>query len=374
MRITLVNPNTNRSTTQQMLALAQQAAGSHVTVDALTAGLGVPLICDEVALAVAADAILALLPTLVQSRPNGVIIAAFGDPGRDRLSGLLACPVIGIAQAAMTEAAIGGRRFCVVTTTPDLVPAIIRTARGFGLGRECIGVRLTPGDPAALMADAAPQPPAPPAPALPATVAGSAGAGAGGASRLRWRNPVRPAEVLWGLCGMGAFTGVLAVFWTVIRAGGEDLPIFVYGVAAFIGGGFGLAVVAQVRCWWRDGHRRYGLDFGPDSVDYVEEASATGRETLRHAVPRAEWYGLNTSFGGNAPDHDPTVLLLTRAAHAQLLHERALRLSLSIGELLAAALTASLARPLRVKQLRPAQRLALVLWARAEAARTHTGS
>ena len=155
MRITLVNPNTNRSTTQQMLALAQQAAGSHATVDALTAGFGVPLICDEVALAVAADAILALLPTLVQSRPNGVIIAAFGDPGRDRLSGLLACPVIGIAQAAMTEAAIGGRRFCVVTTTPDLVSAIIRTARGYGLGRECIGVRLTPGDPAELMADAA---------------------------------------------------------------------------------------------------------------------------------------------------------------------------------------------------------------------------
>lgn len=155
MRITLVNPNSNRSTTQQMLALAQQAAGSHATLDALTAGFGAPLICDEAALAVAADAVLALLPTLVQSRPNGVIIAAFGDPGRAHLSGHLACPVIGIAQAAMAEAAIGGRRFCVVTTTPDLVSAIMCTARGYGLGRECLGVRLTPGDPGKLMADAA---------------------------------------------------------------------------------------------------------------------------------------------------------------------------------------------------------------------------
>ena len=106
----------------------------------------------------------------------------------------------------------------------------------------------------ALVAAAALVPPAAsPAPALPATVAWSQH---GGASQLRWRNPVRPAEVLRGLVGMGAFAGVLALFWTLIRAGGNDLPVFVYGVVAFIGGGVGLAAVAQGRRWWRDGHRR----------------------------------------------------------------------------------------------------------------------
>ena len=149
----LVNPNTSVSTTQVMLALAQEAAGTQATLEALTAGFGAPLICDEPALAVAADAVLALLPALVQSQPSGVIIAAFGDPGRARLSCLLGCPVIGIAQAAMAEAALGGRRFSVVTTTPDLAPAIMRTARRYGLGRHCLGVRLTPGDPRELMTD-----------------------------------------------------------------------------------------------------------------------------------------------------------------------------------------------------------------------------
>ncbi len=154
MRITLINPNTNGSTTRQMLALAQQAVGTQATLDALTASFGTPLICDEAALAVAAEAVMTLLPTLEQSRPDGVIIAAFGDPGRAHLSTHLACPVIGIAQAGMAEAAMGGRRFCVVTTTPDLVSAIMCTARGYGLGQQCLGVRLTPGDPRELMADA----------------------------------------------------------------------------------------------------------------------------------------------------------------------------------------------------------------------------
>ncbi len=153
MRITLVNPNTNAATTQAMLTIAREAAGSGASLDALTAGFGASLICDEASLATAADAVVALRPVLLQTRPAGVIIAAFGDPGHERLSRDLACPVVGIAQAGMTEAAQHGRRFSVVTTTPDLARMIIRTADRYGLRSQCLGVRITPGDPRALMAD-----------------------------------------------------------------------------------------------------------------------------------------------------------------------------------------------------------------------------
>ena len=153
MRITLVNPNTNAATTQAMLLIAQEAAGNRARIDALTAGFGAALICDEASLAIAADAVVAMRPALLLSRPDGVIIAAFGDPAHERLARELACPVVGIAQAGMAEAAQGGRRFSVVTTTPDLARTILRTAQRYGLGPQCVGVRVTPGDPRVLMAD-----------------------------------------------------------------------------------------------------------------------------------------------------------------------------------------------------------------------------
>jgi Asp/Glu/hydantoin racemase len=153
MRITLVNPNTNAATTQAMRAIAQEAAGAGASVAALTAGFGAALICDEVSLATAADAVVALLPLLRQDRPDGIIVAAFGDPGHERLAREIACPVVGIAQAGMAEAAQDGRRFGVVTTTPDLVHMILLTAERYGLRSQCVGVRVTPGDPRVLMAD-----------------------------------------------------------------------------------------------------------------------------------------------------------------------------------------------------------------------------
>lgn len=53
----------------------------------------------------------------------------------------------------MAEAAGQDRRFAVATTTPGLAAAIGRAAAGYGpLFR---GVRLTPGDPAALTSDPA---------------------------------------------------------------------------------------------------------------------------------------------------------------------------------------------------------------------------
>ena len=55
-----------------------------------------------------------------------MIVAAFGDPGADRLAMRLSHPVIGIGEAAIRAAGRNGRRFAIVTTTPRL-EASIRT-------------------------------------------------------------------------------------------------------------------------------------------------------------------------------------------------------------------------------------------------------
>lgn len=148
MRLTLVNPNTSEAATQAMGAIASEVAGAPVS--GLTAPFGAPLIADRHQLAVAAQAVVSLAGDLATAQ--AVIVAAFGDPGLDGLRARLACPVTGIAEAGMAEAAAIAPNFAVVTTTPGLSEAIEERARGLGHVRFA-GVFVTPGDPMAVMAD-----------------------------------------------------------------------------------------------------------------------------------------------------------------------------------------------------------------------------
>ncbi|MFE0753682.1 aspartate/glutamate racemase family protein [Inquilinus sp. NPDC058860] len=150
-RILLINPNTSHATTAMMVALAQAEAGDRMAVEGTTAASGVPMILDEAALAASADQVVAIGTRAAGAA--GMIVAAFGDPGLDTLRGSVTVPVVGLCEAGMLEAAAGGRRFGVATTTPGLAAAIDAKARALGLGPLYTGIRLTPGDPAALVAD-----------------------------------------------------------------------------------------------------------------------------------------------------------------------------------------------------------------------------
>ena len=150
MKLALVNPNTSPETTHLMVDILAEAAGAEVLIEGHTAQFGAPLITDPAALSVAADAVLALAPSLRDA--DAVIVAAFGDPGLDALRDVLTVPVTGIAEAGMMEAAEEDRRLAVVTTTPDLKAKIADTARRHGHA-SFVGTWTTPGDPAALTAN-----------------------------------------------------------------------------------------------------------------------------------------------------------------------------------------------------------------------------
>jgi allantoin racemase len=152
VKIALVNPNTSMEFTLRMVAIAAREAGTRAEVTGHTARFGVPLITDTAALSVAAEAVAALAPALLEA--HAAIVAAFSDPGLDALRGALPYPVTGIAEAGMAEAAKDGRRFAVVTTTPALIEAIAATAARHG-HRRFAGTWTTPGDPVALTANAA---------------------------------------------------------------------------------------------------------------------------------------------------------------------------------------------------------------------------
>jgi allantoin racemase len=151
MRVALVNPNTSAETTATMVVIARQWATNGMLIEGITAPFGVALITNPTALAVAADAVESLTKELATF--DGVIVAAFGDPGRDRLAARLPCPVLGIVEASMEEAARRSNgRFSVVTTTPDLADSIRMTAAGYGHGQALISVRTATDDPMLLMA------------------------------------------------------------------------------------------------------------------------------------------------------------------------------------------------------------------------------
>lgn len=147
----LVNPNTSTATTAMMLARARAAAPVGLSLEGVTAPFGAALITDPESLATAAGAVAALAPRLTG---DGVIVAAFGDPGAERLAASLAVPVIGIGEAAIRAAARGGRRFAIVSTTPKLEAGIRARVDKLGLGRQLASMRITTQDPVALTPDA----------------------------------------------------------------------------------------------------------------------------------------------------------------------------------------------------------------------------
>jgi Asp/Glu/hydantoin racemase len=136
-----------------MRGIAREAAPSGVLFEAMTAPYGSPLTTNAAALTVAADAVASLAGAILSNVPAGVIISAFGDPGLLRMRALSPCPVTGIAEAAMLEAAAGERSFAVVTTTPDLAASIEATAIAYGHTKTFCGVALTTGDVHEVMSD-----------------------------------------------------------------------------------------------------------------------------------------------------------------------------------------------------------------------------
>jgi len=141
MRVALLNPNTTEATTAAMCAIARAAAPTGLQIEAISAPFGVPLIMDPAALAEAADAVASLAAQLADF--DGVIVAAFGDPGRARLQKRLHIPVVGIGEASMAHAARIADRFSVVTTTPALRDSIIALAESYGHGTSLVSVRTT---------------------------------------------------------------------------------------------------------------------------------------------------------------------------------------------------------------------------------------
>lgn len=151
-RIALINPNTSIRTTDMLAGIASRLLPAGVTLEAHTTLHGPLIISNAAELAQSARQIVPMAQALVQDGVDAILIAGFGDPGLADLRQRVHVPVTGIAEAGMAEAAADGRRFSIITTTPDLEAPIRALAQSYGYGAALASLRLTPGPLAAVMA------------------------------------------------------------------------------------------------------------------------------------------------------------------------------------------------------------------------------
>jgi Asp/Glu/hydantoin racemase len=153
-RILLINPNSLEATTAMMVAIAKSVVTGGFDIVGATATRAPSMI-------VAPDALDAAAPEVEEialahrSSCDGIIVSAFGDPGLAGIKAAMKLPAVGIGESSMLEAAGGGRRFGVATTTPLLKAKIDARPDALGLRSHYTGTRFAEGDPEVLMRDPA---------------------------------------------------------------------------------------------------------------------------------------------------------------------------------------------------------------------------
>ena len=154
MKVLIVNPNSNRATTEMMRTYAQAELPEFEVIGA-TAAAGPKMITEDIALGQSRRYVVSAVLNALDANPDiaAVVVAAYGDPGRDILEDLLDIPVFGIGKSSMVAASHGGRAFGVATSTPGLAAAIAAMGERFKGDADFVGVTLTQSEPTVLAAD-----------------------------------------------------------------------------------------------------------------------------------------------------------------------------------------------------------------------------
>jgi allantoin racemase len=142
MRILVVNPNTNRSMTDTIGATARRYASAGTEIVPLTARHGVDGIDSNFESLLSAVAVLDLLATF-EGGFDAVVLAGFGEYGREGVQEIIDVPVLDIAECAAHAAMLVGRSYSVVTTMARSIGPIEDRLTVAGLSARCASVRAT---------------------------------------------------------------------------------------------------------------------------------------------------------------------------------------------------------------------------------------
>ena len=140
MKIVIVNVNTSQSMSDCIDMAAKRAASSGTEIVTLTPFFGAEGVDCNFESYISAVAVMDRV--LAYDEPfDAVVLAGFGEHGRDGLQELIEQPVVEICEASAHVAMMIGREFSVVTTLQRSVAMIEDRLRIAGLSDRCASVR-----------------------------------------------------------------------------------------------------------------------------------------------------------------------------------------------------------------------------------------
>ena len=144
MRLLVLNPNTSESMTAEIAAAARAVAADGTEIVPRSPRFGAAAVDSAAESYLSAVGVMDLVATMLAAGEfdyDAVILAGFGEHGKDALQEMLTVPVLDIAEAAAHVAHLLGRRFSVVTTLARSIPPIEDRLMLAGLDAHCASVR-----------------------------------------------------------------------------------------------------------------------------------------------------------------------------------------------------------------------------------------
>ncbi|MDQ4213516.1 aspartate/glutamate racemase family protein [Microbacterium sp. ASV81] len=140
MRLLIINPNISSAVTELIRTEALRSAGADTELVVETAPHGVEYIETRFESLIAAGAVAEVIAEHAGS-VDGVVVAAFGDPGMPALKELVDVPVIGITEAALCAAALQGHRFSIIAISNRITAWYRECVENFGLAGRLASIR-----------------------------------------------------------------------------------------------------------------------------------------------------------------------------------------------------------------------------------------
>src|SRR2546430_7550944 len=142
MKILVVNVNTSETMTESIAQAARRYASPGTETVALQPFFGAEAVDCNFESYLAAVAVMDRVVTYDEPF-DAVVMAGFGEHGRDGLQELIEQPVFEICEASAHVAMMIGRAFSIITTLQRSVPAVEDRLRLAGLTDRCASIRAT---------------------------------------------------------------------------------------------------------------------------------------------------------------------------------------------------------------------------------------
>lgn len=140
MQILVINPNISQSVTDLIEAEARRTASPTTSLKMATAAFGVAYIETRFEALVGGYAT-ACVAAEHAGQFDGIVVAAFGDPGLAAMKELFDVPVVGMTEAALASACLLGQRFSIIAISNRIQAWYKECVAANGLSSRLASVR-----------------------------------------------------------------------------------------------------------------------------------------------------------------------------------------------------------------------------------------